>query len=251
MSRAQRILLTRSSIDNGVWLELLAQRGIDGIDLPCIQTMVLREAKSDLENHLRACGGLLFSSPRAIRAVTELCPQFDLTSRVVACVGEATAATLRAAGGRVEFLAPEGTAKSLGQTWIDRIEPQVAPFWPRAFDARAELVPLFEAAGLTLESLPIYRTSACTDLDPRLVRGVDAVFFASPSAVDAYFAELLVPTDTAVISIGPSTTDALEHHGVMASREARTRDLDGMLAALKIHLGEPHSQRQPDSPSSR
>ena len=80
----KRILLTRTSRDNGSWMEALARRGIVGIDLPCIQTTTLQEAALELANNLRACDGLLFTSARAVRALRQLCPDTDLSKHLCA-----------------------------------------------------------------------------------------------------------------------------------------------------------------------
>ena len=61
---------------------------------------------------------------------------------------------------------------------------------------------------------------------------MDAIFFASPSAVHGFLSGWHPNSETLVISIGPSTSEALVSAGLRADGEAATRDISGMLDAL-------------------
>ncbi len=100
--------------------------------------------------------------------------------------------------------------------------------------------PLSEA-GAVVDTVVCYRTlpdlSGDVDALQRcLVDGeVDAVVFASPSAVQGFFARVeaqRVPPEVALVSIGPRTTAALRSITDRAILEARQASVKGIAEAL-------------------
>jgi uroporphyrinogen-III synthase len=73
---------------------------------------------------------------------------------------------------------------------------------------------------------PLYRTHA---LRPSAPPEGDLVVLASGSAARS-FAEL--DTDIPAVSIGPQTTQSAEAAGLRVVAEAKTHDLDGLIAAI-------------------
>ena len=230
------IALTRSALDNEVWASELRRRGLVAVELPCLFSETLEEQAAPLHLALDRCSGLLFTSPHAVHAVRQLAPELDLDEKYCACVGEATASAARQAGATVQFLSPQSTALSLGRAWLEIVAADVRPCWPRAEQPRAELGELFAHHGRELEALAVYRTNACSTIDLLPAQDVRAIFFASPSAVLALSAASPWPRTALLISIGPSTSAALESAGHTIHGEARERNLAGLLEALEESL---------------
>jgi uroporphyrinogen-III synthase len=90
-----------------------------------------------------------------------------------------------------------------------------------AEDARRHIV-----EELTADFVALYRT---VPLTPERPPAGDLVVLASPSAARAFAA---LETAMPAVSIGPQTTQAARAGGVAVVAEARTHDLDGLVAAV-------------------
>jgi uroporphyrinogen-III synthase len=132
----------------------------------------------------------------------------SLAGLPLCCVGEATARRAAELGlGEARLPAPGAQdADGLASTLIDHAQPGQRVLWPRGDRAR-RFGERLEAAGLVVDAPVVYRTRA-VDLQGDLPEA-DAVFFASPSAVEAWTAheQRAAP---AAIAIGWTTYDALE-----------------------------------------
>ena len=62
--------------------------------------------------------------------------------------------------------------------------------------------------------------------------GVNIILFASPSAVEGFTRQANIPPDAKVISIGPTTSQAVRAAGLEVAAEAQSPDLDGLLEAI-------------------
>jgi uroporphyrinogen-III synthase len=80
---------------------------------------------------------------------------------------------------------------------------------------------------LDADFVPLYRTR---ELRPEKPLDAELVLLASPSAARA-LAELGL--DAPAVTIGPETTAAAERYGIRVAHEARTQDVDGLVAAVK------------------
>jgi len=124
------------------------------------------------------------------------------------CVGESTARRAKEAGLHEPVVPAPGAqdAAGLARTLIDNVEAGATVLWPRGDRARAFGASL-EEAGLVVSAPAVYRTvlAPLEDEPP----DCDAVFFASPSAVQAWDAEARAAAPAA-IAIGWTTYEALE-----------------------------------------
>lgn len=136
----------------------------------------------------------------------------------VAAIGPGTADALAGHGIPADLVPSVSTQEGLA---AELPEPPGRVLFAGAEGARRHLV---EAVGA--DFVPLYRT---VPLKPAAVPEGDLVMLASPSAAGA-FAELR--TDVPAVSIGPQTTQSATAAGLWVVAEARSHDLEGLLAAV-------------------
>jgi uroporphyrinogen III methyltransferase/synthase len=141
----------------------------------------------------------------------------------VAAVGPGTAKTLRAHGIEPALVASVSTADDLA---AELGRPGGRVIYLAAEDARREPI---DALGA--DFVPLYATVA---LRPDPPAG-DVVVLASGSAARAY---ARIGGRVPAISIGPETTRVARSVGLTVALEARTHDLDGLLAAVAEYGAE-------------
>jgi uroporphyrinogen III methyltransferase/synthase len=240
--RGLRIALTRSTADNGRWAPELRERGAEPIDWPCIETRTLTESAEALRSQFDRADWVAVASRNALSALVELAPELELAEKRWACVGQGTARAARDAGACEPLVSREGTAESLAQDLLERLEDRQRVLLLRARDGRPDFAEAFATAGRSLDELALYETLHRAPGPPCDLPDLDAVFFASPSAVQAFFESGTLggerpDTSPLLFSIGPSTTAALSQHGQTVAGEAATRDLAGLCNALVTALG--------------
>ncbi len=212
---------------------LLEERLAHPLSYPCIDIAPALDP-APLDRALRqaadgAFGWLVLTSANAVEAVeTRLkdlgIPPGQMARTCVAAVGPGTAAALADRLGIAADLCPEEyLAEALAEQLVARRAQRVLV--PQAERARETLARILVANGVEVEAVTAYRTvlgSGGVDV-PRLVRGgrVDAVVFASPSAVD----NMAVRFDrekgdwddlrkVCIACIGPVTSAAAERRGL-------------------------------------
>jgi uroporphyrinogen-III synthase len=136
----------------------------------------------------------------------------------VAAIGPGTAAALREGGVDAAFVPRVSTQEGLA---AELPGPAGRVLFAGAERARRHLV---DALGA--EFVPLYRTHG---LRPPTPPKGDLVVLASASAAEALGA---LGLDLPAVSIGPETTRAARAAGVRVVEEAKTHDLDGLVAAV-------------------
>jgi uroporphyrinogen III methyltransferase/synthase len=212
---------------------LLDERGAHPLPYPCIDIAPAFDS-APLDGALRraadgAYGWLVFTSANAVEAVENrlrdlAIPAGQMARARVATVGPGTAKTLMDRLGIAADLYPEEyLAEALAGQLVARGAQRV--LIPQAEQAREALVRILGANGVEVEAVTAYRTvlgSGGADV-PGLLRsgGVDAVVFASPSAVDNMAARFDREngdwddlTRVCVACIGPVTSAAAERRGL-------------------------------------
>jgi len=251
-----RILLTRAAADNVAWAGALSELGAVPLEHPCLAQQVLPEAASPLRSALERAAWLALCSRHAVRAVAELVPGSDSEDNPgsdsegnpgsdsedhpgrrpegarLACVGPVTAAETERLLGSVALIAPGGTALSLAHALLERLAADEIVLLPGAERGRDELADEFQAAGRELERLAVYRTRAVDPGERGQLPAADAIFFASPSAVEAFAQGPPPPAGALLVRLGPSTSTAVRAAGWTVAAESHTRDLEGMIEAL-------------------
>lgn len=138
----------------------------------------------------------------------------------LAAIGPGTADALRARGVEPDFVAERSSQEGLAEELPPPIGPALHAGAEAARDVLvrelgAELVPLYRTVAIELESFP----------------DADLVVLASASAARALAA---LRSDLACVSIGPVTSEEARGLGLRVVAEARSHDLDGLVAAVKL-----------------
>lgn len=202
-----RILLTRPEGRNEELAERLQSLGHEVISEPLIAV----ESLSDDPIELSGYDWLIVTSVAGAREVRRRAR--GRASREAA-IGRATAAALGGADLIPRVSTQEGLLAELPR-------PAGRVLFAGAESARRLLV-----EELGADFLPLYRT---WELRPELPEA-ELTVLASPSAARAFAAAGgAVPA----VSIGPETTAAAEAAGIRIVEEARTHDLDGIVAAVR------------------
>jgi uroporphyrinogen III methyltransferase/synthase len=101
--------------------------------------------------------------------------------------------------------------------------------------APLEIEQVLEPMGVEVRRVAVYETVPAGRREPKIdlaERGIEVVFLASPSAVQGLAAQAAVPPSAKLISIGPSTSEAIRQAGWQVAGEARTRDIEGLVEAI-------------------
>ena len=195
---------------------------------------------------------VVFTSARALAAVGEGAepppgsPPPTPTPRV-AVVGPATARAAAEAGWTVAVEGRGPGARGLaGQVAATFPLAGARVLFPAASGAAPTVEEEFTGLGARVTRVEAYRTVATPPPAARvradLAAGVDAVTFASPSAVEAVDRALGGEmagglAGLAVVCIGPTTAAALERRGISDVRVAATATLEAMAEAVVARTG--------------
>jgi uroporphyrinogen-III synthase len=240
----RRILLTRSEDDADAWVAALESAGAVPVVLPCISAEPVESVAlaAALAKSARRAAWLVFTSRRGVEGYVRLAGDELAPGARIAVVGPATAEAARSSLGRVDLVAEHGTAESLAADLIaagaggdGRTEP------PRivlvlAQNAGDTLERELRAAGADPRRFDVYRTVPARPLIPKRALStfnVDAVWFASPSAVLGFMNQVEIDVDAALVAIGPSTADAMRADGLEVAAEAREPSFEGLLEATR------------------
>jgi uroporphyrinogen-III synthase len=231
---------------------LLEQRRATPLSYPCIDIAPALDPAPLDRGLIQAAEGafdwLVFTSANAVEAVGArlgdlgiLPGQLDRTR--VAAVGPGTAAALRARLRIAADLYPEEyLAEALAEQLLARGAQKVLV--PQAELAREALVRILVEHGVEVETVTAYRTvlgSGGVDV-PRLARDgqVDAVIFASPSAVDNMAVRFERENGdwddlkkACIACIGPVTSAAAERRGLKVDVLAQDHTIVALVAALE------------------
>lgn len=230
-----RVLLTRTEAGCEAWAERIREANGEAEALPCLRIEDVEVDESELAVALERARWIAFSSRRGVDRLLELGRPSERCR--LAAVGPATAGAVRSAWGRVDLVAPEATAASLGRTLVDRIgvghDARVVTI--AAAGGRDDLEEVLHAASIPVDRFELYRTRwrpGPHERRRRLRGPRTAVLLASPSAARGLAARADVGDDVAVITIGPSTTAAARKAGLRVTAEADQRSLEGLLEAI-------------------
>jgi len=244
------VVVTRSGPRSHSLVEALHRAGAETVEVPLTEQTgpsdggaALRAAAKELDHYPWA----VFTSVNAVEALmAEVRDARTLGSTLVAAVGPATAAALRAAGVEPDLVPDEHRAAGLVAAFPD-YEPGPAGnvvLFPCAEEAPSTLSEGLEAKGWEVRRINAYRTVALLPPDSWLLERMaqaDAVTFTASSAASAYAAlkgldgaPLRVPP--LVMCIGPTTATDARSLGMTGVEEADGPSSEGIVAALVRNL---------------
>ena len=239
--RGRTILVTRSAEDAQAWATELTGRDARAVVFPCIACEPIRDAETAaaLDDVLEGADWLVLSSVRGVHGVAELVGARRAESTNIAVVGDATESAARHTLGRVDLVASDRTARSLGADLARWIRDSLRGDSTRLVAAGAErprldLEETLEPLGVYVHRIAVYRTVPAPVQQPPEdlgALGVDTIFLASPSAVTGLLARASVPAAARIITIGPSTSEAARDAGLRVDGEAVGRGLEAMIEA--------------------
>jgi uroporphyrinogen III methyltransferase/synthase len=216
--------------------------------LPPASWTALDDALGDLSRF----DWVVFTSPRAVEAASSRLPRpggsatgaAALVPRIAA-VGAASARALRSAGWPVDLEGHGPGARGLVETFSpDQVRGRRFLF-PAGDLSGSDLVDGLTALGGQVERVEAYRTEIMVpdrdEVASDLREGVDAIVFASPSAVGAVHGALADPFPTAlegvrVVAIGPTTGKALQDRGQHDLTLAEHASRAGLASAVEAAL---------------
>jgi hydroxymethylbilane synthase len=237
------VVVTRAAEDVDDVARRLESLGARVIPFPVIRMVADRDEAAAREAlaALPDFDWVLFTSAAGVRFFLDLLEEAGIAAlpeRVrVGAIGPATAAALRVAGIRVDFVPGEALSESLAAEFL-RVTGapggSLSLLLPAAREGRTVLLEELKRAGHRVTALPLYRT-----LLPEESKGstlddlrVDYLLFASPSAVRNFLRIARVPEGARVVTIGPVTSEAAKECGLAVYREAAVHTMDGMLEVL-------------------
>lgn len=236
---ATRIVLTRSAEDCESWAASLHEHGFETVSLPCIETENYRSPAlcTALRDALAEADWLVLTSQRGATALAELLDRPIPEHLRVAVVGTATAQRARKLLGRTDLVARVSTAAGLATELAEHLKSsQMKIVLALAENAGDVLTDTLTQAGQLCQRFDIYRTIPAAARNNRRTLteiGGQTVFLASPGAVVGFVNQVDVDDGARLVSIGPSTTAAIERAGLTVHAQAATPSLTGMLAAIE------------------
>jgi uroporphyrinogen-III synthase len=216
--------------DRGLGLAgTVAALGLDPVIVPCIEVTAASEAVIGAARlEAERSDWLILTSPRTVGL---LWPGMAMPETNVAVVGQPTAQAVRDAGGRVAVVG-DGGATELAQ----RISPKtsgLSVFFPHAAGADSTTIDVLEDSGATVRTSVVYDTRSIAPPDD----AVDAVVFASPSAVTGWFISRDVE-GVATGVIGETTAAELAGRGHTYDVVAPHPSMDELIRLIARHLRE-------------
>jgi len=205
-----RVVVTRPREQAGPLVQRLEELGHEVVECPLIEIEPLGEPVE-----VDGYEWVIVTSPNGAR---ELVANARGELPKVAAVGPGTAETLLELGVEPGFVPQVSSQDGL---LAEFPRPAGRVLFAAAEGARTR--PIEE---LGADFVPLYRTRL---VQPATPPEGDLVVLASGSAARSFAA---LGTDIPAVSIGPQTTEAAREAGLEIVAEARTHDLDGLIAAV-------------------
>ena len=243
----QRILITRSAEDCDAWATSLEKAGAIPIIFPCITCEEIENpaAINSLIEDLKITDWIVFTSRRgafSFAKILEIIGKDSLSSYTkIAVIGPGTNDSVISCFGRVDLIARDGTAESLGKTLASVLQKPIQKVTPKI------LILLAENAGNTLEQILTEAGCKCTRINvyrtvPANTRtmkqslsklSADKILLASPSAVTGLINQIDLDTPAEIFTIGPSTSRAAQAADLVVTAEASHPSLEGLMETIR------------------
>jgi uroporphyrinogen-III synthase len=247
----RRIAVTRAREQSPELTAKLAALGAEVVELPLIQVtkQIEKDPLSDVMLELGGYDWIVFTSANGVRFfMEEFLRLFDdiraLGLLRFACIGDTTAAAIRAFHLKIECQPKVATAEALADDLVATGSLDSAKVLVITGNLNRDvIVTKLEDARAIVDCLQVYKTEK-TDLSAEpaaadfRARGADAMLFASSSAVQSFVdqaAALRLGKDAKrplAGSIGPQTSEMMKKVGMPIDFTAKTPSLDSLVEAL-------------------
>jgi uroporphyrinogen-III synthase len=245
-----RVLVTGSEVQASSLERELRRQGAQPVRLPTIRISPAADVASLRAAVDRAVAGevdwVVLTSANVVPPLVEQLKGRSMQVDV-AVVGDRTAEALAGTG-----IAPRLVSRGAGAEALVAALEQEGVSGSRVLcllsdRARPTLVDGLRTLGVEVDVATAYRTEAVTEIDPairdRIRAGqIDAITFASPSAVESFRAlvgaDLPALSGAAFVAIGPTTERSLGEAGLPVHAVAGEQDAGGFIHALRSYLGQ-------------
>ncbi|HXH39429.1 MAG TPA: uroporphyrinogen-III synthase, partial [Thermoanaerobaculia bacterium] len=238
----KRIVVTRAREQASELKRLLEESGGTVVQFPTIE-IAAPESYESLDTAVDVhFDWLVFTSTNGVSAFFErlFAKGKDvraLAGARIACVGDTTAASLRARG-VVPDIVPEKflSAALIPHFLADQKGVRMAVI--RAAEGRDEFIDEMRRRGADVHLAVAYRTMpVAANVDE--LHDIDVVTFTSASTVDNFFAAMKSDIDgTLLASIGPTTSNAIRKHGHQPHIEASAASVQALHDAVVTLIGQ-------------
>ncbi len=234
-SQLPRIFISRPLDQAQDFIEVFQQIPAQITGFPLIETQLLPITLNP--NDLNSYQWLFFTSQIAAEHLLKEIHPFPKHIRI-GVVGSATAAAVEAKTKKQpDYISPRANAKAMAQDFISSGQ-KGAILWPCGNLANPEFKELLKTQ--PIQPLVIYETSPClevpSEIKDRLKKGMDFIVFTSPSSVLAFQKHQLSLNQARLISMGPSTSEAIRKTLKTEPLEAAKQTLEGLGQTLANQL---------------
>ena len=241
----KRVMVTRPLTASRPLSEGLRALGADVLSAPLIELALHDEFDANVIARLEEFDWIVFASRHAVRGFRRAIERAGLDTRALSrawlgAIGPTVARELAAWGLRADIVASPARADALADRLIaQRQRPRrvLFPCGTLAFDTIPDRLAV---ENIACERLPVYTTRKLTltsRIHRELERGVDAILFAAPSAVEAFVASQGDAREAPVICIGTETASIALARGLRNVCVADLHSDQGLIQATVSLLG--------------
>ncbi len=247
---AKKIVLTRDPIGNAEFSAQLIAKMAEPVELPVTKLKPLTDSGEFVKTLAKVSeyDWVIFTSANGVETFFAALSKLDKDARVlgrvkIACIGDRTAEKLASFGLKADFVPGKFTSSELAKGLVEFINLKDRKILLlRSQLANDDLPKLLEAAGATVDNVPIY-TSEKNLCDLKHLREmltekkIHWLTFASPFSATCFFEQ--IPADSVksagvkVASVGPVTSKKLSELGIKVDTEADEHTIDGLIIAIE------------------
>lgn len=247
---AKKIALTRDPIGNAESSARLIAKMAEPIELPVTKLKPLTDSHAFVDTlaKLIEYDWVIFTSANGVEIFFTALAKLNKDARVfshakIACIGDRTAEKLARFGLKANFVPDKFTSSELAKGLIEFTNLKNRKILLlRSQLATDDLPQLLEAAGATVENIPVYTSEKnLCDLKPLrkmlTEKKIHWLTFASPFSATCFFEQ--IPVDAVkssgakVASVGPVTSKKLAALGVKVDVEADEHTIDGLIGSIE------------------
>lgn len=243
MPQAPCIIITRVREQAQALSEGIAALGCRPLHIPVFRIAPACDGGAALDRALsESWDWCVLTSGNALRQIMQR-PR-PLRADQIAVVGQATAEIAQAAGLQVDCIPAQQDAEGLLAALGNRVLPGQRCLLPQANNARPVLLRGLKQLGVEVVAVEAYQALTLAAPERPLPKAISALTMASSATVERfcqlYAADLprLRQQGCVWIAIGAHTFTALSQHDLSPRMQARTPNVQGLIAAVAAVIGD-------------